>query len=85
MNENKCPDHPEKISRYCLECVKRISAEAEITTVKQIDAILEEMEKKANFFYNDTYDLANKTYERGFYDGIHNARAKIKEALEKRS
>ena len=54
-------------------------------TAKQLDAILEEMEKKANFFYNDTYDLANKTYERGFYDGIHNARAKIKEALEKRS
>ena len=53
-------------------------------TAKQLDAILEEMEKKANFFYNDTYDLANKTYERGFYDGIHNARAKIKEALEKR-
>ena len=54
-------------------------------TAKQLDAILEEMEKRANFFYKDATDLANKTYERGFYDGIHNARAKIKEALEKRS
>ena len=53
-------------------------------TAKQIDAILEEMEKRANFFFNDATDLANKEYERGFFDGIHNARAKLKEALEKR-
>ena len=53
-------------------------------TAKQIDAILEEMEKRANFFFNDATDLANKEYERGFFDGIHNARAKLKEALKKR-
>ena len=53
-------------------------------TAKQIDAILEEMEKRANFFFNDATDLANKKYERGFFDGIHNARAKLKEALKKR-
>ena len=57
--------------------------EAQADIVKQVDAILDEMEKRANFFYDDACDLANKTYERGFYDGIHNARAKIKEALEK--
>ena len=52
-------------------------------TAKQLDAILEEMEKRADFFYKNATDLANKNYERGFFDGIHNARAKIKEALEK--
>ena len=52
-------------------------------TAKQLDAILEEMETRADFFYKDATDLANKNYERGFFDGIHNARAKIKEALEK--
>ena len=52
-------------------------------TAKQLDAILEELEKRADFFYKDATDLANKNYERGFFDGIHNARAKIKEALEK--
>ena len=53
-------------------------------TIKKLDIMLEEMEKRANFFYKDATDLANKNYERGFFDGIHNARAKIKEILEKR-
>lgn len=41
MNENKCPDHPEKISRYCLECVKRISAEVKTETAKEISAMFD--------------------------------------------
>lgn len=50
--------------------------------IKKVYAILEEMEKRADFFYKDATDLANKNYERGFFDGIHNARSKIKETLE---
>ena len=49
---------------------------------KRIDVILEKMETRADFFYKDATDLANKKYERGFFDGIHNARAKIKEIFE---
>ena len=52
-------------------------------TAKQIDTILEELESRANFYYTTSTDLANKAYERGYFDGIHNARAKIREALEK--
>ena len=29
MNENKCPDHPERNNLYCLECVKEARAEQE--------------------------------------------------------
>ena len=56
--------------------------EAQASKANQIDAILEEMEKRADFFYKDATDLANKTYERGYFDGIHNARAKIKEIFK---
>ena len=27
MNENKCPDHPERNNLYCLECVKEARTE----------------------------------------------------------
>ena len=57
----------------------------EAHTAKQLDALLDEMETRADFFYKDATDLANKNYERGFFDGIHNARAKIKEALENKA
>jgi hypothetical protein len=47
---------------------------------ERIDVMMEEMEKRADFGYiKGTMDLANKKYERGFFDGIHNARAKIRE------
>lgn len=48
----------------------------------KIDAILEEMEDRVNFFYKDAPDPLTKNYERGFFDGIHNARATIKKASE---
>ncbi len=44
----------------------------------KIDAILAEVENEANFYYTDSYDLRNKAYERGFFDAIHNLRAKLK-------
>ena len=51
-------------------------------TKNRIVFMLEEMEKRADFLYNDTVDLANKKYERGFFDGIHNTKEKIKEMKE---
>lgn len=48
----------------------------------RIDIMLGEMEKRADFFYKDSTELANKNYERGFFDGIHDARAKIREMVE---
>lgn len=42
-------------------------------------AVLEEMEKQADFFYEDSTDLAQKSYERGRFDTLHNAIAKLKE------
>jgi hypothetical protein len=35
-DKNKCPDHPEKDNLYCSECIKRISAEAQANTAKEI-------------------------------------------------
>ena len=40
MNENKCPDHPERNNLYCLECVKEARTEGykegQTDTVKRI-------------------------------------------------
>ena len=52
-------------------------------TAEQIDSILEELESRTQFFYTGVMGMPYKYYERGFADAIHNARAKIKEALEK--
>ena len=52
-------------------------------TAEQIDSILEELESRARFFYTGVMGMPYKYYERGFATAIHNARAKIKEALEK--
>ena len=54
----------------------RIKAELE-----KLRIIMIGMEERANFFYNDLTDLTNKKYERGFFDGIHNAKAQLDEAL----
>ena len=64
---------------------KRVQSirDAHADAFRQIDTLLEEMEKRANFFFTDAADLANKGYERGFFDGIHNARAKIKGIMQK--
>lgn len=55
--------------------------EARASQLEEDIEILKEMEKRANFtFVKGTMDLANKKYERGFFDGIHNAISKLKEA-----
>ena len=64
-----------------LDKLREILDEARANIVNQIDIILAEMEKRADFSYKNATDLANKNYERGFFDGIHNARAKIKEVV----
>ena len=76
-NENKCPDHPEKDNLYCSECIKRISAEAKADTAKQIDAILEEMEKEPHIEEGkeDSYDI-------GYLTALTRARTKIKEVFK---
>jgi hypothetical protein len=66
------------------ELLKDEGIRVQANTLIQIDAILEAMEMKADFFFKDAKDLANKNYERGFFDGVHNAKAKIKDALEKK-
>lgn len=49
-------------------------ADAERKQLDKILHILEDTEKRVN--------SANKNYKRGFFDGIHNAKAKIKELIE---
>ena len=83
------PTNDEIIKKYDLEGdgdlgidVHEALKEARADTAKQIDTILEKLEKSADFFYKNATDLANKNYERGLFDGIHTARYKIKETLK---
>ena len=50
--------------------------------IKKVYILLEEMQKRTDSFFNYASDSANKNYKRGFFDGINNAKAKIKELIE---
>ena len=57
MNENKCPDHPERNNLYCLECVKEARTEGykegQTDTVKRISEAIKELDDK---LINPDYD-----------------------------
>ena len=55
-DKNKCPDHPEKDNLYCSECIKRISAEAQANTAKEIFKELDKIKCKGNHKGSATYD-----------------------------
>ena len=76
-------DHDVAWDIYFKDLDKAMSLAIHETRVSDM-AVLEEMEKQANFFYEDSKDLAQKGYERGRYDSLHNAIAKLKEVKEVR-
>ena len=89
-NEEILEDHKEDegdegyrgTGKYKPWAVRFMLDEARSDTAKQVDIILEKLEERADFFYKNATDLANKNYERGLFDGIHTARYKIKETLK---
>ncbi len=65
------------------EVINKARVEGKTDLLNQIDLLLEDLEKRVDFFYEDSKDLANKTYERGYFDGIHNIREKLKPLVAK--
>ena len=48
-----------------------VSHETAKQIFSQLRTRLNNAEARADFFYKDATDLANKNYERGYFDGIH--------------
>jgi hypothetical protein len=94
MNKAIMPDstpHPtikKAIRTACMKMLNEARADAERKQLDKILHILEDTENRVNPFFNDVnifndaVDSANKNYKRGFFDGINNAKTKIKELIE---
>ena len=65
-----CKNHNLPMTR-CVACMGEARRYAANQIFSQLRTRLNKAEARADFFYKDATDLANKNYERGYFDGIH--------------